>query len=183
MSTHTLIKETNRQTTKVKYLTLTGLMAAMITLMTAYICHIPFGANGGYIHFGDSLIYIAAVLLPTPYALAAAAIGGGLADLLTAPMWAPATIIIKMLITIPFTNKSAKIITTRNVIATIIAYLISHTGYFFAEYIIFGSFSSAFFGSIGGLIQSGGSAVFFIIFGLALDKVHVKAKLTNQISA
>ena len=183
MSTQTLTKQTSKQTTKVKYLTITGLMAAMIALMTAYICHIPFGANGGYIHFGDSLIYIAAAILPTPYALAAAAIGGGIADLLTAPMWTPATIIIKMLITIPFTNKATKIITPRNVIATFIAYWISHTGYFFAEYILFGSFSSAFFGSIGGVIQSGGSAVFFIIFGLALDKVHIKAKLANQMAS
>ena len=164
-----------------RYLTLTGLMAAMITMMTAYICHIPIGVNGGYIHFGDSIIYLAAVLLPTPYALAAAAIGGGLADLMTAPMWAPATIIIKMLITIPFTNKSAKIITPRNIIATVIAYLITGIGYFIADYIIFGSFGSALIASLSGnLIQSVGSAIFFIIFGLALDKVHLKSRLSNQ---
>ena len=91
---------------QVKKLTFTALMAAMITIFTAYICHIPVGQNGGYIHFGDSLIYIAACLLPWPYAMTAAAIGGGMADLLTAPIWAPATIIIKALISIPFTNKS-----------------------------------------------------------------------------
>lgn len=164
-----------------RYLTLTGLMAAMIAIMTAYICHIPIGANGGYVHFGDSLIYLAATLLPTPYALAAAAIGGGLADLMTAPMWAPATIIIKMLITVPFTNKATKIITPRNIIATVIAYLITGIGYFIAEYIIFGSFGSALIASMSGnLIQSVGSTVFFIIFGLALDKVHLRSRLSNQ---
>lgn len=184
MSTQTITKQISKQTTKVKYLTITGLMAAMITLMTAYICHIPFGANGGYLHFGDSLVYLAGALLPTPYALAAAAIGAGLADLLTAPMWTPATIIIKMLMALPFSFKSTKIMTPRNILcATLIGYFINHTGYFFAEYILFGSFSSAFFGSIGGVIQSGGSAVFFIIFGLALDKVHMKAKLANQLAA
>ena len=94
----------------VTLLTVTGLFAAIITLMTAYICHIPYGANGGYIHFGDALIYVAAVILPRPYAMAAAAIGGGLADLLTAPMWAPATIIIKMLITFPFTSKNGRMV-------------------------------------------------------------------------
>ena len=98
-------------------ITVTGLFAAMIALMTAYIFHIPYGANGGYIHFGDALIYIAAVLLPRPYALAAAAIGGGLADLMTAPMWAPATILIKMLITLPFTSHSTKMLEMRNIIA------------------------------------------------------------------
>lgn len=172
MQTQTLAKQTSAS--KLKYLTMTGLMAAMITVMTAYICHIPVGVNGGYIHFGDSLIYIAAALLPTPYALAAAAIGGGLADLFTAPMWAPATIIIKMLITLPFSNKSAKIITARNVIAAAVAYLISGIGYFIAESILFGT-ETAFIASMSGsLIQSGGSAVFFVIFGLALDKVHIK---------
>ena len=104
-------KTKESQSVRMRYLTITGLFAAMIAIMTAYICHIPVGANNGYIHFGDSLIYLAAALLPTPYALAAAAIGGGLADLMTSPLWAPATIIIKMLITIPFSSQSAKIVT------------------------------------------------------------------------
>ena len=87
----------------------TGIFAAMITVMTAYICHIPYGMNGGYIHFGDTLIYLAAVFLPRPCALAAAAIGGGMADLLTAPVWMPATVIIKMLIVLPFSGKNGKL--------------------------------------------------------------------------
>lgn len=162
---------------QIKYITFTAVFAALITLLTAYICHVPFGPNGGYIHFGDSLIYVAAVVLPTPYALCAAAIGGGLADLLTAPMWAPATIIIKMLITIPFTNKSTKIITTRNVIATIFAFMISGVGYYIAEAVLFGT-KVAFLTSISGsVIQSGGSAIFFVIFGLALDKMGFKQRL------
>lgn len=36
---------------QVKKLTFTALMAAMITIFTAYICHIPVGQNGGYILF------------------------------------------------------------------------------------------------------------------------------------
>ncbi len=165
------------QTFKLKYLAFTSVMAAMIALMTAFIGHIPVGVNGGYIHFGDALIYIGATLLPWPYALAAAAIGGGLADLMTAPLWIPATIIIKMLITIPFTSKSNKIITPRNIIATVIAYFISGIGYFFAEYLLFGSVSTAFFASmLQSLIQSGGSAVVFILLGIALDRLHVKTK-------
>ena len=56
-----------KQQKPVTLLTVTGLFAAIITLMTAYICHIPYGANGGYIHFGDALIYVAALILPRPY--------------------------------------------------------------------------------------------------------------------
>ena len=88
----------NKNQNRSLLLCITGLFAAMITLMTGFILHIPYGANGGYIHFGDALIYIAASILPRPYAIAAAVIGGGLADLMTAPIWAPATIIIKFLV-------------------------------------------------------------------------------------
>lgn len=161
---------------QIRYLTITGIMAALITIMTAYICHIPVGVNGGYVHFGDSLIYLAAALLPTPYALAAAAIGGGLADLLTAPMWAPATIIIKMLIALPFTNKATKIITLRNVISTVLAYFISGLGYFVAEYILFENWSVLLVSMSQTFVQSFGSAVVFVLLGLALDKAHVKSK-------
>ena len=169
-----VMKKEGTSLSKNRYLTMAALMAALITTMTAYICHIPVGVNGGYIHFGDSLIYLAAVLLPRPYALAAAAIGGGMADIMTAPMWTPATVIIKMLIVLPFSNKSTKIVNPRNVFATVLAYFISGLCYFFAEYILFGTWSVLLLSMWGSLIQSGGSAIFFVIFGCALDKVHIK---------
>ncbi len=162
---------------KTKKITITGIMAAMITIMTAYVFHIPIGVNGGYVHFGDALIYLAATVLPLPYAMIAAAIGGGLADLLTAPMWVPATIIIKMLIVLPFTCKAGKIITKRNLIATILAYFISGLGYFVAEYVLFETWSVLLVSMGQSLIQSFGSAVVFIALGLALDKAQVKNRL------
>lgn len=162
--------------TKTKKITMTGIMAALIMVMTASF-HIPIGANGGYLHFGDAIIYLTASILPTPYALAAAAIGGGLADLFTAPMWVPATIIIKMLIVIPFSCKSAKIITKRNCIPTVFAYFISGFGYFFAEYLLFETWS-VFWVSMGQtLFQSIGSAVVFIALGASLDKAQIKNRL------
>lgn len=168
-------KETVSKTT---YLAITGIMAALIALMTAYICHIPVGVNGGYVHFGDALIYISATILPTPYALAAAAIGGGLADLLTAPVWTVATIIIKMLLVLPFTSKSSKIVTVRNVVAAVLGYFITAIGYFLAEYVLFGTWAAFWVSMSQSLIQSGGSAVIFILLGKALDKMHLKSKLS-----
>ena len=166
---------------KVRYLSITAIFAALITMMTAYIFHIPVPATGGYIHLGDSLIYLAATILPAPYAFAAGAIGGGMADLLTAPMWTLPTVIIKMLITIPFTNKANKIITGRNVIAPIFAYLISGTGYFLANNLIFHS-GVAFLASFGGsAIQSLGSGIVFIVFGTMLDKIGFKKQINIEI--
>ncbi|PWJ50617.1 TIGR04002 family protein [Faecalicatena contorta] len=162
-------------------MTMTGVFAAMITVMTVYICHIPYGANGGYIHFGDALIYMAAVFLPRPYALAAAAIGGGLADLLSAPIWAPATIVIKMLITLPFTSKEGKILAPRNIAAPFVAAVISAAGYYLAEGILFGSFLAPAASLAGSAIQSGGSAAIFLLLAVSMDKAHVKRKAEKML--
>ena len=180
MTTNTLQKTGTRQSLRLKYLTITGLMAAMITIMTAYICHIHIGVNGGYIHFGDAIIYLAAAMLPTPYAMAAAAIGGGVADLMMDPMWAPATIIIKILIVLPFTSKPAKIITRRNIAAIFVAYFITVIGYFAAECILFGAKAALVTSVAGNTIQSAGSAVFFVIFGIALDRINAKTRLIRE---
>ena len=50
-----------------------ALFAAVITLTTAYLLHIP--VPTGYVHLGDAFVYLAAPLLPAPYAVAAAANG------------------------------------------------------------------------------------------------------------
>lgn len=166
----------HKQSTKIRYLSMAGVMATLITLATAYICHIPVGLNGGYIHFGDSLIYLAAALLPKPYAMLAAAVGGGLADLLTAPMWVVATVMIKMLLVLPFTNKDKKVVCLRNVVATVTAGVISVIGYLIAEYLLFGTWSILLVSLLPGIIQSVGSATFFVMFGVALDKANIKSR-------
>ena len=67
--------------------------AALIFIATAFLPRIPTAL--GYVHLGDAFVLIAAALLPAPYAIASAAIGGALADLLTGyVVWLPATFII-----------------------------------------------------------------------------------------
>ena len=170
------MKQRNPQE-RLRLLVLTGLFAGLICLFTAYICHIPMGANGGYLHFGDTLIYVAASLLPQPYALLAAAIGGGLADLLTSPMWASATLIIKALITLPFTWKAQKLLCTRNRIAPFLSWIISTIGYYLAERLIFGSYAALVTSILGSAIQSGGSLLFYYLVAGVLDKQDVKNKI------
>ena len=162
---------------KIYTLTLSGVFAALITIFTAYIGHIPVGVNGGYIHFGDGLIYLAATILPLPYAMLAAAIGGGLADLLTAPAWTLATVIIKALIVIPFSNKTLRIVSKRNIAAPVIAYFISAIGYYIAEALLFGAKAAIITSFTGSFVQSLGSMIFFLMLGTTLDKIGFKARM------
>lgn len=174
------IKTQSNTHQRMLYLTSTALFTAMICITTAYIFHIPFGMNGGYIHIGDALIYMAAAILPAPYAMVAGALGGAFADLLTAPIWTPATFLIKMMITIPFTCKKDKIIHFQNVVAVFFAAFLSFIGYTVAEKILFGTWAAIIPSLIGSLMQSGSSAVLFIIFGLTLDKMHFKTIIRNK---
>lgn len=162
---------------KILYLTASALFAALICITTAFLFHIPVGSNNGYIHVGDAIIYLAASIFPAPYAMIAGGIGGAMADLLTAPVWAPATFIIKMLNVLPFTWKKEKIICTHNVIALFISGIITFVGYILAEGILFGSWATLLPALLSGWIQPLGSAIVFLILGTALDRMSFKKRL------
>ena len=87
-----------------RLLCVAAIFTALVFVVTAYL-HIP--TNNGYIHVGDGIIYLAACLLPWPYAIAVGACGALLADCLTGfAVWAPASVIIKALTALLFTAKS-----------------------------------------------------------------------------
>ena len=157
-------------------LTLTALFAAAITVMTAYIFHIPI-PTGGYIHLGDALIYLAACLLPAPYAAAASALGAGLADLLTAPMWVPPTLVIKALVALFFTNRSERLLCRRNLAAVLIAGMFSPAAYALAGCAMAGTMAAFMPQFLGTLVQGIGSGALFIVIAPALDGVKLKERV------
>ncbi|GHU88661.1 membrane protein [Clostridia bacterium] len=161
---------------KIRTVILAGLFAALIFAATAYILHIPVG--NGYIHVGDALIYVAAAILPLPYAAAAAAIGGALADVLTgAPMWAPFTLVIKALLVLPFTSKRGTLMCRRNAAAALIALATTTVGYYAAEVILYGSFFSPLVSVPFSVLQAGASAALFFFIAAAMDKAGLKQRV------
>ncbi|MBO5908593.1 MAG: ECF transporter S component, partial [Clostridia bacterium] len=97
---------------KIKLICITGIFTAIVYLLTAYL-HIP--SHTGYTHIGDGFIYIAACLLPLPYAAFVGGVGALLADCLTGfAVWAPASVVIKVLAVIFFTSKTEKTVCLRN---------------------------------------------------------------------
>lgn len=160
---------------KLHQLVLTALFAAAITVMTAYLLHIPI-PTGGYVHVGDALIYLAACLLPAPYAVAAAAVGAGLADLLTAPMWVVPTLLIKALVALLFTSRGERLLCRRNCAAVFLACVLSPTAYALAGCILTGT-SAAFVPQfLGTLVQGVGSGILFFVLAPALDGVKLKRR-------
>ena len=174
---------------KIKNIALTGIFAAIICLVTGLpFLHIPTGINDGYLHFGDSMIYLAACVLPFPYPLFAAGIGGALADLLAgSAVWAPVTAIIKALNTIPFLlifkwMKSEKdafcILRPKTAVGSVVSGVITVFGYYIAEGLMY-SFPSAWLSVPVSCLQAVGSTLIFVLFAAALDKAHFKMSLTT----
>ena len=161
------------QRENLRLLTTAALFTAAITVMTAYMLHIPL-PTGGYIHLGDTLIYLAACLLPVPYAAAAAAIGAGLADLLTAPMWVLPTLVIKAVLVLFFTSKSECILCPRNWAAVVAAGLFSPAAYALANCVMAGTMTAFLPQFLGTLAQGIGSGALFLVIAPALDGVKLK---------
>lgn len=165
---------------KILNLSLAAVFAALIFLAT--MIHIGIGFNGGYIHLGDTLIYLCAAFLPAPYAAASAAIGASLADIAGgAPAWVPATVLIKVASALFFTSKKERIICTRNIIALFIGAVLCVGGYYIAEVIIYGCGFVVPIASIPfNLIQTVASAVLFIATGIIFDRTGLKKRISSM---
>lgn len=156
-----------------------ALFAAAIAVTTAYIIHIPL-PTGGYIHPGDALIYLAACLLPTPWAVAAAAVGAGLADLLTAPQWVLPTLVIKALLALLFSRRGARLLTARNTAALFLAALLSPALYGLAAWAMAGSAAAFLPQFLGTLVQGVASGVIFAVLACGLDRAGLTARPRNS---
>lgn len=160
---------------RLHYLCLAGLFAAITFVTTAYL-HIP--SHTGYTHIGDAFIFLAACLLPTPYAVFVGAAGAALADCLTGfALWAPASVVIKAVTALFFTAKKPRILTPRNLTALVPSLLLCGGGYYGYEALITGNFIAPLAGIPGYLTQWVLSSVLFITLGAALDKLSVKSRL------
>ncbi len=163
---------------RIKRMCLAGVFTAVVFVFTAYL-HIP--SHTGYTHVGDGFIYLAACLLPTPYAILVGAGGALLADCLTGfAIWAPGSVIIKTTAVLFFSRKSKKIITRRNLLALIPSWAVCIGGYYLYESLITSNFIAPIVGIPGYIMQSVLSSVLFVAVGLAMDKLNMKQMINGE---
>ena len=164
---------------KIRLMCIAGIFTAIVFVFTAYL-HIP--SHTGYTHVGDGFIYLAACMLPMPYAMFVGAGGALLADCLTGyAIWAPGSIIIKTVAVLFFSRKSARIISLRNLVALIPAWAVCIGGYYLYEALITGNFVAPLSGIPGYITQSVLSSILFVVAGLAMDKLNAKNTLVGGI--
>ncbi len=126
------------QNLSVKKLTMAGVMAALVFVMT-YVPKVPVPATGGYVHLGDGAIFLAALLLG-PLGIPAAAIGSGLSDLLGGYMvYVLPTMAIKALVALIAWKGWKEGSWLRAAVAFVLAEIAMIAGYFAFESVMYGA--------------------------------------------
>ena len=121
----------------VKKLTMAGVMAALVFVMT-YVPKVPVPVTGGYVHLGDGAIFLS-VLLLGPLGIPAAAIGSGLSDVLGGYLiYALPTMAIKALVALIAWKGWKEGSWLRSVTAFLLAETAMAAGYFAFESIMYG---------------------------------------------
>ena len=122
----------------VKKLTMAGVMAALVFVMT-YVPKVPVPVTGGYVHLGDGAIFLSMLLLG-PLGIPAAAIGSGLADVLGGYLvYALPTMLIKAAVALIAWKGWKEGSWFRAVIAFLLAETVMVAGYFAFEAVMYGT--------------------------------------------
>ena len=158
-----------------KKLVTLSILSAMAALLT-FTLKIPVPNTGGYIHLGDSVIYLTAFLLGGPSAAIVGAIGGGIADLIVAPVYCIPTVIIKSLMALAagfVYNKTAKV-PMNYVLSFLCGSIIMVGGFYAAECIMLGNFIAPAEGVPFNLVQAVASVPIPCILAPVLRKLVSK---------
>ena len=171
---------------KMNMLTKSALFAALIYAATLTGAIAPIG-GGAYIHIGDAMIYLAVVLLPTPYAVASAAVGAAFADLtLGSLIYVIPTIIVKALVvlTAKLLMRASKHILVQDILICLSG-IVTIAGYYVSDVVLLiisgsqleAALTTAAVDSVPfNAIQAAVSGLLFLIAGEAVRNIVNKKK-------
>lgn len=136
---------------KTNKIVMTGLMMCLVTVSTMFI-KMPVIATQGYVHLGDSMIFLSILILGRKNGTIAAGVGSAMGDILGGyAFWAPWTLIIKSLMAfimgtfIDSAEKRGKLqagsggISFIEIIGMILAGIEMTVGYYLVETVMYGS--------------------------------------------
>ena len=122
---------------------LLAIMTALATIMTIVI-QIPYPGTSGYFNFGDTMVMLGGLLLGPVGGFFAGGVGSALADVISGyTFYAPITLVVKGFegMTIGYFSFKVKEhvrLSKWDIIGVLVGAIIMLTGYFTAQYILFG---------------------------------------------
>lgn len=169
-----------QQKQDVRDLVLSALLIALVTVSTMSI-QVPVPMTSGYIHLGDSMIFLVAIFFGRKKGLITAGVGSMLADIFSGyAHWAPFTLIIKACMgyvagSIAFRKEEGgAFFSIRLFTALIAGSLVMVGGYFVGGSILKSSMIVALQSVPENMIQAGLGAGIFLVVGKAFDKLSLQ---------
>ena len=159
-------------------LIMTSMLVALVFLSTFFLnIKLPISVNGGLVHLGTGMLFIAAILFGPKKGALAGAIGMGLFDLVGGwLLWAPITIVARGLQgfivgKIAWSNGRKGSSLALNVTATIVSIPFMIAVYYFGEVILYGNWIVPLTSIPGDLLQNALGMIIAIPVCVALKKV------------
>ncbi len=175
---------------KVKTLTYMALMAALALVATILI-RIPVPATQGYVHFGDTILFLSVMILGKKNGAIAGALGQALADVLGGyAVFAPVTFVAKLLMGVLIGVALEMLVKNKNErhfrfiaggIAMVVLSCAAMVGsYYIAESVMYGSFVIPLVEIPANIVQFSVSAVLAGLVGAVLAKSPAKSIMKLQ---
>ncbi|MCP1490433.1 putative membrane protein [Peribacillus frigoritolerans] len=168
----------SRSSQKTMDLIITAMLIALVFLSTFFLnIKLPIAANGGLVHLGTAMLFIASILFGPKKAALAGAIGMGLFDIVGGwTLWAPITIVARGLqgylvgkIALSKGRNGTSI--AFNVIATIVSIPFMIAVYYIGEGILYGNWIAPLASIPGDLVQNILGIIVAVPVCVALKKV------------
>jgi uncharacterized membrane protein len=168
----------SRSSQKTMDLIITAMLIALVFLSTFFLnIKLPIAANGGLVHLGTAMLFIASILFGPKKAALAGAIGMGLFDIVGGwTLWAPITIVARGLQgyivgKIAWSKDRNGTSIAFNVIATIVSIPFMIAVYYIGEGILYGNWIAPLASIPGDLVQNILGIIVAVPVCVALKKV------------
>jgi uncharacterized membrane protein len=168
----------SRSSQKTMDLIITAMLIALVFVSTFFLnIKLPIAANGGLVHLGTAMLFIASILFGPKKAALAGAIGMGLFDIVGGwALWAPITIVARGLQgyivgKIAWSKGRNGTSIAFNVIATIVSIPFMIAVYYIGEGILYGNWIAPLASIPGDLVQNILGVIVAVPVCVALKKV------------
>ena len=159
-------------------LIMTSMLVALVFLSTFFLnIKLPISVNGGLVHLGTAMLFIASILFGPKKGALAGAIGMGLFDLVGGwLLWAPITIVARGLQgfivgKIAWSNGRKGSSLALNIVATLVSVPFMIAVYYFGEVILYGNWIVPLTSIPGDLLQNALGMIIALPVCIALKKV------------
>ncbi|MCH4886481.1 ECF transporter S component [Acidaminobacter sp. JC074] len=174
------MEQTRTQTNKTKDMVISALLITLVFVATRFInIRLPISINGGLIHAGNTMLFLAAIVFGKKKGAIAGAFGMGLFDVLSGWLaWTPFTFLVRGVMGyiighIAWMNGKEGNSFTLNLIGIIVGGLWMLVGYYFTEVLLYGNWVAPFTSIPGNITQ----IVFGALVGLPLVIALKKTKV------